>query len=435
MAVRSASESRRYTAGMFLDEAVVEFVSGRGGDGAATFHREKHVPRGGPNGADGGRGGSVELIADRSKRTLYDFKLKRRFEARDGHSAQGNKRGSDAPNVEIRVPIGTVVYDLETGLALADLDHEQARFVVCRGGRGGKGNVHFVSSVRQAPRMAEKGEPGETVHARLELKLLADIGLIGLPNAGKSTLISSISAAKPKIADYPFTTLSPNLGVVEVQGETFTVADLPGLIEGASEGHGLGQRFLRHAERTAALVHLVDVLPMDGSDPRSNFEAVERELEKYSVGLYSKPRIVMLSKIDLVSGGTLSELENKFVGVPFQLYSVSSATGKGLDALLFAMLNAVKSAPSINGETVVTLRPIQQDELWDVVRKNGGFQIVGRKIERMVDMTDFDSSEAIRYLHRRLERLGLIARLREMGAEEGDTVYVGDHELAFTDEA
>lgn len=274
---------------MFLDEAIVEFISGRGGSGAVSFHREKHVPRGGPNGADGGRGGSIILVSERGKRTLYDLQLAQKIVAQSADHGMGNKRGRDAKDIEVKVPVGTVIVDSETGDPLIDMATHGMRYVICKGGKGGKGNMHYTSSVRQAPNFAQKGAPGERILAKLELKMLADVALVGLPNAGKSTLISRLSAARPKIADYPFTTIIPNLGVVRFRDESFVIADMPGLIEGASDGIGLGHQFLRHVERCRVLVHVVDTFPVDGSNPRKNFDLIETELRRYSEDIWSRP--------------------------------------------------------------------------------------------------------------------------------------------------
>lgn len=420
---------------MFLDEAVVEFASGRGGSGAATFHREKHVPRGGPNGADGGRGGDIILIADKGRRTLYDFKLKPRFEAENGEHAVGNKSGKDGKSVEVRVPVGTIVVDEESGEPLADLNFDGATLTLCRGGRGGHGNLHYVSSVRQVPTFAEKGEPGETVRVKLELKLLADVGLIGLPNAGKSTLISAISAAKPKIADYPFTTIVPNLGVVSIGDETFTVADMPGLIEGASEGHGLGHQFLKHIERTAALVHVVDVLPVDESDPWTNFQTIERELAAFSPEVAARPRLIALNKIDLIADDEAKRMAARFSETGHPVFAISAATQKGLDPLLYALVEILKSAPKPESEPIrIKLGESKAEEKWTVARDDEGFRVAGKGVVRMVAMTDFGNEEAVRHLHRRLSRMGVLEKLREEGAEEGDTVRIGDYELEYVDE-
>jgi len=424
---------------MFLDEAVVELASGKGGAGAATFHREKHVPRGGPNGADGGRGGDIVLIADRGKRTLYDFKFSKEFKAHPGIDAVGNKSGRDGASVEIRLPVGTIVYDDETNEPLADLSSDGMRFVVCKGGRGGWGNLHYTSSVRQAPRIAQKGAPGETIRARFELKLLADVGIVGLPNAGKSTLISRISAAKPKIADYPFTTITPNLGVVAYKGDSFTVADMPGLIEGASEGRGLGHQFLRHVERCSVLLHLVEAMPLDESDPIANFELIEAELKSYSDELWSRPRIVAINKIDVLGGGVTPEtqgLANRLrEHTGGTVHAVSGVTGEGLDALLRDMYERVREEAEKPRVPIVT--PVMrgaEDDSWDVVESESGFAVVGRRMERMVAMTDLREEESLRYLHRRLVRLGVIDRLIQAGAREGDTVRIGEFEFEFAED-
>lgn len=420
----------------FIDEAEVEFISGRGGAGSATFHREKHVPRGGPNGVDGGRGGDIVLIADRSRRTLYDFKLQHKFEAGSGGDAVGNKRGKDAASIEVKVPVGTIVFDAETGDPLTDLNIDGMRYLIAKGGKGGFGNLHYTSSVRQAPTFAQKGAPGERVLARLELKLLADVGLVGLPNAGKSTLISRISAAKPKIADYPFTTIVPNLGVVSYGDKSFTVADMPGLIEGASEGKGLGQQFLKHIERTRVLVHVVECMPMDESDPADNFRLVENELKAYSEEIWKRPRIIAISKIDLADKTRLDLVRKRLSPYEYPIYEISAVTGQGIDPLLrdiSRVLDEQESAPPV--PILVPAMKGAEDLSWDVQRENGSFIVNGKRIERMVAMTDLGNEEALRYLHRRLERIGVIERLRELGAEEGDTVKIGELEFAFAEDA
>jgi GTPase len=420
---------------MFLDEAIIDFASGRGGSGAVSFHREKHVPRGGPNGADGGRGGDVILIADRNKRTLYDLKLQGRFEAPNGSHALNNKRGKDGKKLEIKVPVGTVITDEETGALLADLNTNGHRHVLCKGGRGGKGNQHYTTSVRQAPNFAEKGEPGERLRVKMELKLVADVGLIGLPNAGKSTLISRISAARPKIADYPFTTIVPNLGVVSVADSTFVVADMPGLIAGASEGHGLGHQFLKHVERTRVLIHVVDCFPIDESDPVANFELIESELRLYNEALAERPRLIALSKVDLIPHDQFDGLRQRLEGLEQPLYPISAVTGEGLDNLLYATKELLDEAPEEAPAPIVvpSMRAAEDADDWDVQRIEDGFEVTGKKVARMVAMTNLESEDAVRYLHRRLQGLGVIDRLRELGAEEGDTVYVGDTVFAYTE--
>jgi GTPase len=419
---------------MFLDEAVVELVSGRGGAGSASFHREKHVPRGGPNGADGGRGGNVILIADRHKRTLYDFKLQRRFEAESGTDAHTNKTGRDGKDIEIRVPVGTIIWDDELNEPIVDLAADGMRYVVCKGGRGGFGNLHYTSSVRQAPTIAQKGAPGDELRARLELKLLADVGLIGLPNAGKSTLISRISAAKPKIADYPFTTIVPNLGVVVVGHESFTVADMPGLIEGASEGRGLGHQFLRHVERTRVLVHVLDGFPIDGSDPVKNYQVIEAELKQYSEEIFNRPRLLALTKMDIGQPGddeVLIEFLREVTGPDLPIFPISAVSGIGLEPLLRATLEILEREADDLPPIVSPEIKREADDTWDVVRVNNGYRVVGKRVERLVAMTNLGNEESLRYLHRRLGRIGVIKRLEEMGVEEGDTIWIGKLELEY----
>lgn len=423
---------------MFLDEAIVEFASGKGGDGAVSFHREKFVPRGGPDGADGGRGGDIILIADRAKRTLYDFKFKSSHRAQDGTIARSNKNGKDGESIEIRVPVGTVVSDAESGAILADLNLDGMRFVLCKGGRGGFGNLHYTSSVRQAPNFAQKGEPGEEIKAKLELKLLADFGLVGLPNAGKSTLISRISAAKPKIADYPFTTIVPNLGVVSVADTSFVVADLPGLIEGASEGIGLGHQFLKHAERTAALIHLVEVDPKDGSDPIENYHMIESELKRYSQELYERPRIVVFSKVDETIPEMIADLQARIEKETGRAaLPISAITGEGLDTLLYQLVEVLRSEAAKPVVPRIILSPETKDEsgFWDVLQVDENtFEIVGRRIDRLIAMTDLENDDAVRFLHRKFERIGIIEKLRELGVKDGDDVIAGDFVLQYQED-
>ncbi|MFI5386153.1 MAG: GTPase ObgE [Fimbriimonadales bacterium] len=420
---------------MFLDEAEVTFVSGRGGSGAVSFHREKFVPLGGPNGADGGRGGDVVLIADRNRRTLYDFKLHDRFDAQNGEHGGGNKRGRDGKGIEIKVPVGTVVTDLDTDDLLIDLNVNGMKYVICRGGKGGRGNEHYATSVRQAPNFAQKGAPGETIRAKLELKLIADVGLIGLPNAGKSTLISRISAARPKIADYPFTTIVPNLGVVKFQDTTFVVADMPGLIEGASHGTGLGHQFLRHVERNRVLVHVVDAFPVDGSDPVTNYKLIEQELKLYSEEIWQRPRIIALNKIDIVPHADFGALRERFETMRKPLFPISAVTGEGVDALLYEVIKTLEETqPADEIPVLMPALHARPDQSWDVERTENGYRVTGPRILRMVEMTDLGNEEAIRHLHRRLERIGVIDRLRKLGAHEDDLVRVGNTEFDFSEE-
>lgn len=420
---------------MFLDEAVVEFASGRGGSGAVSFHKEKHVPRGGPDGADGGRGGDIVLIADRHRRTLYDLKLAQKFEAKDGGHGVSNKRGKDAKNVEVKVPVGTILTNTETGELIVDMNTHGMKFIIAKGGRGGFGNNHYTTSVRQAPNFAQKGAPGERIVAKLELKLLADVGLVGLPNAGKSTLISRISAARPKIADYPFTTIIPNLGVVRHRNDTFVVADMPGLIEGASAGVGLGHQFLRHVERCRVLVHVVDAFPVDESDPISNYELIENELKLYSEEIWARPRIIALNKVDIVPSERYNEIRARFEAIGKPLFPISGVTGQGLEPLLDSLYETLMaSGPETAVPVLMPALEAAADISFDVEKTETGFRVTGRRIVRIVAMTDLENEDAVRYLHRRLERLGVIAKLREAGAQDGDEVEIGEATFGFTDE-
>jgi GTP-binding protein len=420
---------------MFLDEAIVDFMSGKGGSGAVAFHREKHVPRGGPNGADGGKGGDIVLLADRGRRTLYEFKFQQKIHAKNGEHAIGNKRGRDAASIIVKVPVGTVVTDTVTGEPLADLNAHGLKVILCKGGRGGFGNLHYVSSIRQVPNFAQKGEPADHIIAKLELKLLADVGLIGLPNAGKSTLISQISAAKPKIADYPFTTIIPNLGVVKQGEDSFVVADMPGLILGASEGKGLGHQFLKHVERTRVLVHVLDCYPIDESDPVANYKTIEQELKSYSEAVWQRPRIIALNKIDLLPEKNVEELKKEFEQFGYPVFAISAVTSKGTEPLIYSIIEILRQTEGEEAIPIVIPLMHQEDEsLWTIERGEDGFIVKGKRIERMVAMTNLENDDSVRYLHRRLNRMGLIQELREAGAEEGDNVQVGECEFSFTDE-
>ena len=420
---------------MFLDEAIVTFSSGRGGSGAVAFHTEKHVPRGGPNGADGGRGGDVILLADRGRRTLYDFRLLDHYEADSGVHGLGNKRGKDAKDITIRVPVGTVVMDADTGELLVDFTKHGMSFIIAKGGRGGHGNMHYVNSVRQAPNFAEKGGPSEKVKVKLELKLLADVGIIGMPNAGKSTLISRISAAKPKIADYPFTTIVPNLGVVQFRDTSFTVADMPGLIEGASQGIGLGHQFLKHVERTRVLIHVIDIFPIDESDPWSNYELIENEIRLYSPEIAARPRLIAINKIDLLPESEIAERIVKFQATEYPVFPISGVTGQGLNDLLNTLTDIVEaSTPTEEIPVIMPALAKQGEDYWEVIEEEDGYRVVGKRLERMIAMTDLESRDAVRYLQRRLERIGVIEKLRKAGIEEGDSVSIGEFEFDFTDE-
>ena len=331
----------------FIDECTIDVRAGKGGDGKAAFRREPNVPRGGPAGGDGGNGGSIILVADEQLGTLLDLRYQRTYKAKHGEPGfDRDKYGASAPDVLVRVPVGTVVYDIDSGEQLADLSAIGQRFVAAQGGKGGRGNIHFATSTYQAPTKSEPGEPGQERRLRLELKLLADAGLVGYPNAGKSTFISAVSRARPKIADYPFTTLVPNLGVVGLPGgRSFVLADIPGLIEGASEGHGLGHRFLRHVERTRVLLHLIEVSAEPGRDPLHDYDVINRELARYSPELAKRPQIVALSKMDLTETREAYESwRDQFAARGIELHAVSAATGHGVQDLLEALWPRIRPA-------------------------------------------------------------------------------------------
>ena len=353
----------------FIDEAVIEVHAGKGGDGVASFRREKFVPRGGPDGGDGGRGGSIFAIADRNINTLIDYRYARIHRARNGEKGQGSDcYGRSAEDIVLRVPVGTVISDFETGTVITDLAEHEARALLAKGGRGGLGNLHFKSSTNRAPRQFTRGEPGESRKLTLELKVLADVGLLGLPNAGKSTFIRAVSAARPKVADYPFTTLHPNLGVVRVdERRSFVIADIPGLIEGAAEGAGLGHRFLRHLARTRLLLHLVDIVPADSErDPVREAKAIVAELEKYDEALYRKPRWLVLNKIDLLPEDEKDKYARAFVrrlGWKGKTFMISALTGQGCRDLVYAVMDHLESeqtdieqAPAVAAPKPATVR-------------------------------------------------------------------------------
>ena len=432
----------------FIDEVTISLKAGDGGNGAVTFRREKHVPRGGPDGGDGGRGGSITFLADINLSTLLDFRPGKKYKADRGKDGLGkNQFGRNAGDMLLKAPVGTQIQDAATGEVLVDLTYPGQREVVAVGGRGGKGNTHFVTSVQQAPKFAENGEPGEEKFVRLELKLLADVGLLGYPNVGKSTLLSSVSAARPKIADYPFTTLIPNLGVVRIgDDENFVIADIPGLIENASDGAGLGIQFLKHLERTRLLLHLVDVSGLSGRDPIEDYHMINRELAKFSNELATLSQAIVLSRIDVVTDReTLDPIIAFFEGLGLPVFPISSVTGEGLKPLVFYAWNELKKlppkwsvAPDGSGPLRITMNtrnPEDDPRRFDISRaEDGTLVIVGRGLERMIAMTDMKNEDAVRRLQRRLDRMGVFSRLKEFGAEQGDSVKIRDIEFDYIDE-
>lgn len=430
---------------MFVDSVRIIVRAGKGGDGAISFRREKFVPRGGPDGGDGGKGGDVVLTVDPQMSTLIELARKRYYVAEDGGPGGGNRRsGKDGADLVIRVPKGTVIRNVKTGECIADLSHEGDSVIVARGGSGGRGNAKFANPTRRAPRIAEKGRPGEELEIELELKLISDVGIVGFPNAGKSTLIARVSEAKPKIADYPFTTLEPNLGVVYLdEGESFVVADIPGLIEGAHLGAGLGHTFLRHIERTRLLIHLVDVSPASGRDPVDDYEKINRELRLYSAALGSKPQVVAANKMDVPGSEEPYERLRKYLaGKGVECYPISAVTGEGVRALLYAVYNMLQQLRREEGEEIPFERSAPVDMVHRqkpgeiTVRKQQGMFIVeGGDLERRVALVDLNDIDALRYIHAILRSKGVIDQLRAAGVKDGDTVRIGELEFVFSDEA
>ncbi len=419
----------------FIDEAEIAVAGGDGGDGIVAWRREKYVPKGGPAGGDGGHGGSIYLEATPELSTLVEFRFKRSFTGAAGkHGGTSKKSGPSGDDVTIPVPIGTLIFrrrEDRTEQLLADLKEPGARVLAAKGGRGGLGNQHFATSVRQAPRFAERGEPGERYLLRLELRLLADCGIVGVPNAGKSTLLSVVSAARPKIADYPFTTLEPQLGVVRIDDDrSFVMVDVPGLIAGAHEGSGLGDQFLRHVERTRILVHL-----LDGAKPLEEILAdkamIEAELAAWNPALTAKPVLLALNKIDLPNAReSLVELQRQFPDIR----ALSAATRDGVRDLVLAVSRAIEAAPlpEIVAPAAAHIELIAADAFAIERDTDGAFVVRGERIERLAAMTDFDSEEALARFEHALGKIGVEKKLRELGAREGDTVRIGEYEFTYS---
>ena len=423
---------------MFHDRATIYVTAGAGGNGAVSLRREAHVPRGGPDGGDGGRGGDVVLVCDASRRDLSEFHRGAHFKAkRGGHGEGAQRHGATAPALEVRVPPGTVAEDVARGTRW-DLVRPGQLAVVARGGSGGRGNKAFAGPTRQTPRMAERGLAGEEGRLELRLKLLADAGLVGLPNAGKSSLLKRLTRARPKVADYPFTTIHPALGTIETGDRQLVVADIPGLIEGASEGAGLGHEFLAHVERCRLLVHVLDLAPVDGSDPMANHATVEAELDDHGAGLADLPHVLCLSKADLVTPARASaaatEWRKRLGDAVLDVVVTSAATGQGLDDLRTAMVQAVPADPEpdragdeVEAELAATHR-VYRPGVADTVQVErtgpGAFRVEGERIERLLARHDLDNEEALRYLEDRLRSMGVIRALLAKGFESGDDVEI-----------
>lgn len=422
---------------MFVDVAKIYLRAGRGGDGAVAFHREKYVANGGPDGGDGGNGGDVVLEVNDHMSTLVEFRYKRKYIAQNGEPGGGKKcSGKSGADLVIRVPRGTLVYDEESGALVCDMSATE-RFVICKGGRGGWGNQHFATPTRQAPRFAKPGLDGQEMTVRLELKLLADVGLAGFPNVGKSTLLSMVSAAKPKIANYHFTTLTPNLGVVRVNEEfSYVMADIPGIIEGASEGAGLGHTFLRHIERCRLIVHIVDVSGSEGRDPIDDFQKINEELARYNPELAARPQIVAANKCDLVYDHAQIDAFRAYIeeqGYPF--FEISAATRAGVDALLGKIAEMLASLPPIKTYEPEYVAPVEEfdpDYNVEITRLNGDvYMVEANWIRRAMGSVNFDDHESRLYFENLLRKNGVFDKLEARGVQEGDTIIIYDLEFEY----
>ncbi|NEZ45677.1 GTPase ObgE [Clostridium niameyense] len=422
---------------MFIDTAKILVKSGKGGDGAISFRREKYISLGGPDGGDGGKGGNVVLVVDPNMTTLLDFTYKRKYVAEPGQNGSGSKCfGKNGKDLYIKVPMGTVVRDAETNKIMADLSKSDDFYVVAKGGKGGKGNVRFTTPTRQAPDFAEPGMPGEDRWIKLELKLLADVGLLGFPNVGKSTLLSTVSKAAPKIANYHFTTLKPNLGVVNLPGiKNFVIADIPGIIEGAAEGVGLGLDFLRHIERTRVLIHVVDISGIEGRDPYEDFLNINEELKKYNVKLYDRPQIVAANKADMLYDETVfEEFEEKVKKLGYgKVFKMSAATKQGVDEVMKEAARLLDTIPVTDLEISEEERFIPEEKKFTYsIRQEGNVYIVeGSFVDRLLSAVNVNDPDDLRYFHKVLKNKGVMQELIEMGIEDGDIVRLNDFEFDF----
>ncbi len=417
---------------MFVDYAKIIIQSGKGGDGAATFRREKYVAAGGPDGGDGGKGGDIYFEVDPDSNTLIDFRYTKRFKAQNGENGSGNRCfGKSGEDLTVKVPKGTIVKDAETGKVIVDMSEDGQRELILKGGRGGKGNVHFATSTRQAPHFAIDGEKGKEKEIILELKLLADVGLIGFPNVGKSTILSKVTSATPKIADYHFTTIDPNLGVVKTEyGDSFVLADIPGIIEGASSGVGLGIQFLRHVERTRLLLHVIDIAGTEGRDPVDDFNKINEELKKYSEKLAGRKQIIVANKADSMQNEeNYKELEKLAKEKGLEIFKISAVTGSGLKELFNHVAEEIKKLPKediVEPEERMVYTLEEEEEPFTIIRNNDEFTVEGPAIDRLMARVNTEDSESLAYLQRMLKKLGIDDALRKKGVKEGDTVNILD---------
>lgn len=433
---------------MFVDRAKIYIKSGKGGDGAVTFRREPFVPEGGPDGGDGGKGGDVIFMADRNLRTLMDFKYKKKYEAEAGQNGMKKKRfGKSGEDLVIKVPLGTVIIDEESGLVMKDLVEDGESFVAAKGGRGGRGNTNFKNSIRQAPNFAEAGGAAKERNVILELKLIADVGLVGFPNVGKSSLLAVATSAQPKIANYHFTTIDPNLGVVKIYDSSFVMADIAGIIEGASEGLGMGFKFLKHIERTKVLIHVVDVSGSEGRNPIEDFDKINKELEAYSPRILKKPQLVAANKIDMIDEDDPQYLEfKKYVeDLGYKVFPMSAPLNLGVEEILGAALNElnrIEQDPSLQEEDTTEFfnfeaednDPTYRDILCAYDEEEDVYTLKGKQLSKIFKSTNFNDMGSLRYLYKYIEKKGAIEELKEMGLEEGDIIRIEDYDLEYWDE-
>ena len=423
---------------MFTDYVKIIAKAGNGGNGAISFRREKYVAAGGPDGGDGGKGGDIYFEVDPDSNTLIDFRYNKKFKAESGKNGEGNHRyGKSGEDLYIKVPIGTIIRDASNNKVLADLSNVGQKELILAGGRGGKGNSHFATSTRQAPRFAQDGEKGEEKELILELKLLADVGLIGFPNVGKSTFLSMTTSATPKIADYHFTTLEPNLGVVKTDyGDSFVIADIPGIIEGASEGTGLGLQFLRHIERTRLLLHVIDVSGSEGRNPVEDFYKINEELKKYSEKLSTRKQIIVANKIDVMKDESLYlDLEKVAKEKQIEIFKISAATNEGVSKLIKHVSDILKTLPKEDLIEIVDKKvyTLEDEESYTIEKEAGMFVIKGEAVERVMRRVNIADNESLYYFQKSLDELGVNQKLKEMGVKEGDIVKIDDYELEWED--
>lgn len=424
---------------MFTDYVKITAKAGNGGNGAISFRHEKYVAAGGPDGGDGGKGGDIYFVVDQDANTLIDFRYKKKFKAENGNNGEGARRfGKSGEDLYIKVPIGTIIKDAKTERVLADLSEKNQKALILHGGRGGKGNSNFATATRQAPRFAQDGEDGEEKELILELKLLADVGLIGFPNVGKSTLLSIVTDAKPKIADYHFTTLDPNLGVVKKEyGESFVIADIPGVIEGASEGIGLGTQFLRHIERTRLLLHVIDVSGSEGRNPVEDFYTINNELKKYSQKLSERKQIIVANKIDSMQDESLyKNLEKLAKEKGLEIFKISAATNTGIKELIIHVSQVLKTLPKENLIEISNeekLYTLEDEEPFTITMDGKTYVVNGPAVEKLMKRVNLNDNESMYYFHKTLDELGISQRLKEMGIKDGDSVTIAGWELEWED--